>query len=115
MCRGMAFSARGCGHDGAAAHTLPGRRDETPESVFFLSARAGGDDTAVDEAAQVPVRIAYQHVQLVGNALYLQNIAEFQGEVLLSVHGKKDLKGQMGVTSWAFMEGMVSGPPAEAV
>jgi len=38
---------------------------------------AGGDYAPVHEAAQVPVRVAHEHVELVFEAVYLQHVAVF--------------------------------------
>ena len=53
--------------------------------------RAGGDDAALDEAAQVPVAVAHEHAELVLAAAYLQHVAVFEGQVVVAVHREQDL------------------------
>ena len=53
--------------------------------------RAGGHDSALDEAVQVPVLVVHQHLQVIFAALYLQHVAKFQRQVVVPVHRKQDL------------------------
>ena len=54
-------------------------------------ARAGSHNAAFDEAAQVPVLVAHEQVELVFTAFDFQHVAEFEGKVVVAVHREEDL------------------------